>query len=167
MNACADRERWLARVVDGTADLLTDAERAALDAHLAICAGCRDALEDQRFVSGLLRSRPPLRPSPAFAARLSSRLDDVSGWLGLLDWQAWTFRLAPVAVGLLLAAIYSGAGSPVESNAPSSPTLETWARDVADASSAASAVWQGDASPDALIESMLGVQQGREGGDVR
>lgn len=165
MNACADKERWLARMVDGTADVLTDAERAALDAHLATCAGCRDAFEDQRLVSVLLRSRPPLRPSPAFAARLSSRLDDVSGWLGLLDWQAWTLRLAPVAIGLLLAAIYSGAA--VESTAPSSPTLETWARDVSDASSAVSAVWQGEASPDALIETMLGVQQGREGRDVR
>ena len=29
MNACADKERWLARMVDGTADVLTDAERAA------------------------------------------------------------------------------------------------------------------------------------------
>ena len=99
MTSCRNTHGWLARLADEPSALLSAEERASAEQHLASCAECRAMLADQRFVARVLQSRPPLVPSPAFSSRLAARLDDVSGWLGLLDWQMWTYRLAPVAVG--------------------------------------------------------------------
>jgi hypothetical protein len=167
MNGCEDRQRLIVRLADGSPDAATPEELAAFEAHLTVCEACRTALADQRLVAGLLRTRPPLQPSPAFAARLSSRLDQVSGWLGLLDWQVWTFRLAPVALALFLAALFSAAGTSSESSAQATPTLETWAHAVPEPSSVTSALWQGETSPDALQDAMLGGTQVRDTSDVR
>ena len=165
MTACVDRHRMLARLADVTAaDAPTVGERAELEAHLAECAACRDALAEQRLVSTLLRSRPELVPSAAFARQLASRLDDASGWLGILDWQVWTFRLAPVAVVLALAALFAGTSATSD---VSPATIDTWTRSVAESSPGASAVWQDGTSPDSLIETMLTGTGAREAGDVR
>jgi len=168
--ACDDRQRWLARLADPVeSEVLTEAERAAIEAHLASCEPCRAALADQRFVAQALRARPALEPSPAFAARLAARLDDASGWLGLLDWRLWTFRLAPVALALFLVAVLSGASSTTtsETNEPTVATLDTWTRSVNESTPAA-AVWQDRTSSDALLETMLlGAATARENGDVR
>jgi anti-sigma factor RsiW len=152
----------LARLADDGPDGPGREERAELEAHLAECAACREALAEQRIVSAILRSRPALEPSPAFARRLASRLDDASGWLGILDWQTWTFRLAPVAIALAIASLFTGNGSTAD---VSTATLDAWTRSVAESSSVASAVWQEGTSSDALIETML--TGAREAGDVR
>jgi hypothetical protein len=163
MTTCADKHRVLARLADENGPGAPGAEeRAELEAHVAECAACHEALQEQRLVSAILRSRPALPPSPAFARRLSSRLDDASGWLGILDWQVWTFRLAPVAVALAIAALFAGTTPVPEA---SSATLDTWTHSVGEPSSAASAVWQEGTSSDALIETML--TGARETGDVR
>ncbi len=157
--ACEDRQRWLARLADTSAsDALTAADRAQIESHLQACESCRAALADQRYVAGVLSARPALEPSPAFAAALAARLDQASGWLGLLDWRLWTFRLAPIALAVLLFAVFSGS-SPT-SSAPvvtdsAVATLETWTRGVSESTSVASAVWQGRTSSDALLETML------------
>jgi anti-sigma factor RsiW len=167
MTGCDDKHRLLARLADeGAADALTAGERAAIDAHLAQCAECRAALDEQRLVAGILRARPALVPSAAFAVRLASRLDEVSGWLGILDWRVWTFRLAPVALALALAALFTGTASTPDG---STATLDAWTRSVAEPSSVASAVWQDGTSSDALLETMLtGSSAGqRENSDVR
>jgi anti-sigma factor RsiW len=167
MTACGDTHRMLARLADGSgADVPTVQERAELEAHLAECAECGAALEEQRLVSEILRSRPALAPSAAFARRLASRLDDASGWLGILDWRTWTFRLAPVAVALAIAALFAGTSSTPEA---STATLDAWTRSVAEPSSVASAVWQEGTSSDALLETMLTGAGGgtRETSDVR
>ena len=119
MTACGDKHRMLARLAGASeADAPTVEEQAELDAHLAECAACRAALDEQRLVAGMLRSRPVLVPSAAFSRALASRLDEASGWLGILDWRTWTFRLAPVAAVLAIAALLAGA----------SPTSEGWCR---------------------------------------
>lgn len=174
--ACGDRRGQLVRLGDAAgSDALTASDRAGLEAHLAQCADCRAALADQRVVAGALRSRPPLEPSPAFAANLAARLDDVSGWLGLLDWRMWTFRLAPVALAIFLIAVFAGSSSTRTAvTGPSAAesttaTLETWTRGVNESSSAAAAVWQDRTSSDALLETMLLGASGasREDVDVR
>jgi anti-sigma factor RsiW len=176
MTACNDRHRLLVRLVDEPAADVLSAED---EAHLAQCAECRAALDEQRLVAGILRSRPALRPSAAFAVRLASRLDEVSGWLGILDWRTWTFRLAPVALALALTALFTGtssssASSSAATDATSSTTtnatatLDAWIRGVAEPSSAASAVWQDGTSSDALLETMLSGSSGqREPTNVR
>jgi hypothetical protein len=166
MTACDDKHRLLARLVDeGAAEALTAAERRAIDVHLVQCGACRAALDEQRLVAGILRARPALVPSAAFAVRLASRLDDVSGWLGILDWRVWTCRLAPVALALGLAALFTGTSSARDG---SIGTLDAWTRSINEPSSVASAVWQDGTSSDALLETMLtGSSGGRENTDVR
>ena len=168
--SCGDRQRQLVRLADAAeSDALIAAERAELEAHLDHCPECRTALADQQFVAGVLRSRPALAPSPAFAANLAARLDEVSGWLGLLDWRAWTLRLAPIALVMVLLAVLAGASSaPTSSGETTTATLDTWTRGVNESSSVAAAVWQDRTSSDALLETMLlGSGASREGADVR
>ena len=167
MTACGDKHRMLARLADGSgADAPTVEEQAEIDAHLAECAACRRALDEQRLVANVLRSRPALVPTAAFSRRLASRLDEASGWLGILDWRTWTFRLAPVAAALAIAALLAGTSSTSEG---STTTLDAWTRGVGEPSSVASAVWQDGTSSDALIETMLTGAGGgtRETSDVR
>ena len=152
MKACDDTHRLLARAADDAASTLRPEESAALDLHLVECVECRAALDEQRLVAGMLGRRPALTPSAGFAARLATRLDEASGWLGILDWRAWTFRLAPVALAIGVAAFFAGGAS--TSEVPM-PTLEAWTRSVAEPSSEASAVWQDRTSSDALLDTML------------
>jgi len=167
MTACDDKLRLLVRLADeAAADTLTTGERAGIEAHLAACASCRAALDDQRVVAQILRSRPVLEPSRAFAVRLASRLDEVSGWLGILDWQAWTFRLAPVALALVVAAFFTATSSTTDG---SDATIEAWTRGVAEPASVASVVWQDGTTADVLLETVLTGSAGaeRENGIVR
>ena len=172
--ACDDRQGWLARMADpAESGALTAAERASLEAHLDRCAECRAALADQRFVASALRGRGRRSsPLPRLPAQLAARLDETSSWLGLLDWRVWTLRLAPVALAIFLAAVFSG--SPSTSTATTSgteitpATLDTWTHGVDESSSVASAVWQDRTSSDALIETMLlGSSMAREDANVR
>jgi Putative zinc-finger len=153
MTACDDKLRLLVRLADeAPAVALSAGERAAIEAHLLACESCRAALDDQRIVAQILRARPALEPAPAFAVRLASRLDELPGWLGILDWRAWTFRLAPVALGLVAAAFFSVTSWTTDR---SDATLEAWTRGVAEPASVASVVWQYGTSADALLETVL------------
>jgi hypothetical protein len=144
---CKEAVKFIARFADA-ADSLDVATRAGVDAHLEGCAACRTELDTQRVVSEWLRTRPADRVSPAFAARLAARLDDVSGWFGIADWRVWTLRLAPVAA-VLAAAIVLGS----ESSTPQSVTLEDWS--VGEATSSVSLLWRADVTSESLMETML------------
>jgi anti-sigma factor RsiW len=160
---CADIAQFIARRADDGESI--DAEvRARVDEHLAVCDSCRAALETQRNVSAVLRMRPADRVSPGFAAQLTARLDDASGWFGIADWRAWTLRLAPVAAALALAT-YLGLGG----STSSSTTVEEWTLGVND-STTASLLLQSDVSADSVMESMVTgeLPAAREGaGNVR
>ena len=115
---CEQVEPLLARAADG----MLDAEhRAAVDRHVAGCAACREALDAQRTARSLLAARPDTAVRPGFVTRVMANLpaqdpagafDDaaapVGDWLELLNWRAWTIRLAPVAATLLVAAAFGG-----------------------------------------------------------
>lgn len=55
MNACLDRRDAIHRLLD---DELDSAERAAFDAHLGSCAGCREMLAGLEATRAVLRALP-------------------------------------------------------------------------------------------------------------
>jgi anti-sigma factor RsiW len=150
MLSCVDANRLIARRADG--DRLDAPASAALDEHLAACAGCRDALAAQRAVADLLRARPADRVSPQFHARLSHRLDGEAGFFGLADWRAWTFRLAPAAAALALAGFLTA-----EQPSAAPLSLEEWAVSNTGSASTVSLLWDSQVSSDVVIQEMLGV----------
>ncbi len=81
-------------------DELGAEQRAACDAHLASCAGCRAAMEETRRLHLVLSQRAASEPSPQLLAEcrqaLSEALDrepEAAGWRGLL--QGWLLALNP------------------------------------------------------------------------
>jgi anti-sigma factor RsiW len=155
MMSCEDAHRLIARAADNDGGSVDRAEhtrqRLAFEAHLASCAVCRTALNEQREVVTILRSRPVQIPSREFETRLASRLDDASGWFGIVDARVWTFRLAPVAVILALVAVLGSYTSAVPS---STRPIEEWARNSVDSTSSASMLWQQDVNAESVLEIM-------------
>jgi hypothetical protein len=98
-------EEWLPLVLQAAENHLDDidaAERDRFETHLARCAGCRTALEDQRAVREVLTARSDEAVPHGFADRVVSRVTPSLRWVDVLSWRTWTYRLAPVATGLLL-----------------------------------------------------------------
>jgi anti-sigma factor RsiW len=142
-------------LVAAAADGMLDADRrAALDAHLSVCDGCRTALADQMAVRAWLTRTPPLVVPAGFAQRVRGRIDEGEGLLGVADFRVWTLRLATLAALLALAA-WLGLGAA----STSAPTASGFTPQRA-------ADWQRSVSGNALLEAAL--QPAREGeGDVR
>lgn len=157
---CADAEPLLAAAADGALD---DPRRARLDAHLAACASCRAALDDQRQVAAILASAVLDEVSPAFLARVNNRIDGADDWLEIVDFRAWTLRLAPIAATLALIAVLgigARASSSSSSSSSSSPATATTTASTFSPSNAAD--WDRDVPPNALLEAALR----RTGGDA-
>ena len=159
MLSCEDAHRLIARAADadavaddGRVDLAEEVrQRHALEAHLVSCAACRTALAEQRAVAAIVRSRPAQIPSPGFERVLAGRLDDLSGWFGIVDARVWTLRLAPVAAVLALVAML---GSYASTSQPSTQPIEDWARNSVDSTSSASLLWQQDVNAESVLEMM-------------
>ena len=99
-----------------------------LTAHLAECAECRQALDEQRTVVEVLATRKDARVPAGFAARVVSHVDVAGDWVDLLRWRIWTYRLAPVAAGLLLLAFVAIPGRGESTQVTGIPELaEVWA----------------------------------------
>ena len=158
---CGDAARLMVRRADG--DALDERTSAALEAHLAICASCQAELDSQRNVVAILRSRPVDSLSLQFASQLAQRLDDVSGWFGIADWRAWTFRLSPLAAALALVAFLSSSQTTSTANVD----LDKWMR--AGASGSAISLIEPDVTTDTLLETMLSGESApkEEGANVR
>ena len=148
---CPDCERLLARLADDPGGIGQD-DRGGLERHLASCASCRAALDDQRAVARVLGMRTPARIPAGFHARLSTQLDGDDAWLPIVNWRAWTVGLAPVAAALLLAAWLIPA--PESSSASDTVTFDAWAASNVQ-SSAAAAFLRPDTSGDSLLEVVL------------
>ena len=88
----------------------TGPDAAAIDAHLAACADCRDAFARLRDTLAAVEALPPEEPPPGFEARMWARIEPelhVSPWRRLLAWQTlWVPALA--AASLVLAAFAAG-----------------------------------------------------------
>lgn len=108
---CAAVEPLLVRAAEGTS---RPDEQARLDAHLASCAFCREALADQRAMRELLQSHPVDGARLGFDTRVMAAIraeaEGRSGsWLDALDFRRWTWRLVPVAAALALASVMTAA----------------------------------------------------------
>lgn len=104
---CDDLIPALLRAADGT---LPAGEQARLDAHLATCAACAEALADQRAMRGVLAATASTPVVTHVGARVMATLREeartaapAASWLDVLDWRRWTWRLAPLAAALALA----------------------------------------------------------------
>jgi len=102
---CEDRIPTLVHAADGT---LPAAERAALETHIATCAGCAEALADQQSMRRMLTvlAEEPVTTHVGVRVlaelRADARPSTVTGWLDTLDWRRWTWRLVPIAAALAL-----------------------------------------------------------------
>lgn len=103
---CKEMEAKLISYTDGRA---TDAERAAVERHIATCAACRARVAEFRGVWSALDQAPALEPSPSFDARLRQRIAAEprrSGWVAWLT--PWP-RLALAGAVIALLAVWVAA----------------------------------------------------------
>ena len=101
-HACEDYTGLLVRAADGALD---GQERSRLDAHLADCSRCAEAVQSQRVAREALASWTPMPASRDFAVRVLSQLDGQRPWFERWDFRQWTWRLAPLASGLAVATL--------------------------------------------------------------
>lgn len=118
--ACERMRPLILRSVDGG---LVGDDRAALDAHLAHCGSCREALADQGAVAGVLGELTLDHGPRDFASRVRERVAPRADLLDLVNWRAWTWRLMPVAALLGLLAWLPSAGGSGSIDA----VLDSWA----------------------------------------
>jgi len=155
MLTCDGAAPLLARLADGT---LAGGARAALDAHLAGCPRCRAELDGQLAVVAVLARRPAAPVPAGLAARIAAEVALEAGWLGVANWRGWSFRLAPVAAGLVLAALLWGgrtAAPAVDTTGSLTPIVETWMMGERDSLPATSVFWQQDITADTLLATVL------------
>ena len=149
---CTDADALIGRYADDPA-ALAPAERQPLELHLASCQGCRAGLEDQRQVARLLHARPPVEVSPAFAARLSARLEhEPQGLLALANWRIWTVSLTPLAAALVLVA-WLGGGTTQREASSTPDSFGLWAAPATADDQAA--VFLQSSTGDVLLEAVL------------
>lgn len=101
---CDDFIPALVRAADGA---LPDSERAALDAHLATCAACAEALADQQVMRQALTALAAGPATSAVGARVMASLraeaeSAGASWVDALDFRRWTWRLVPVVAALAI-----------------------------------------------------------------
>jgi anti-sigma factor RsiW len=154
---CADVAPLLAAEGDGSLDA---SRRDQLDAHLAACGACRRALEEQTSVAALLAQTLPADVGGELLARVNARIDREETVFGFVNYRAWTLRLAPVALALVLAALFAaGAQTPPTAATPApAGAAQTF-------TPASLADWERDVSANALLEAALPVFAG--GPDAR
>jgi len=99
---CKELESNAIEYLDGK---LAPAQRSAVEAHLAVCAACRERVHGFTQVMGLLDEWQSVQPSPFFQTRLATRLKEEaaspSGWARLCE--LYAFR--PAAASLFAAAL--------------------------------------------------------------
>jgi hypothetical protein len=117
-----------------------------------------DADDRDDPVALVLRTRSAPGVPPDFLVRVNAGIDEVSGWLGLANYRAWTLGLVPAAAALALVAVLwtpAGVPSTPSTAAPSLPSSASF-------SPASRSDWQRDVSPDALLDAALHRTQGRD-----
>lgn len=131
-------ERWLPALMEAADDRLDDVSRSDRDglmAHLEDCAACRLALQEQRAVRDALTTRADAEVPAGFTARVLSAVDlaPSSSWVDMLRWRTWTYRLVPVATGLLLLGLVTARSTPTQADSAAesavglSELAEAWA----------------------------------------
>ena len=151
---CDESMRLLARRLDGRA---SEDDDARLEQHLGSCASCREAAAVQKDVARALASRPDAPIAPAFAERVSRRLDEPPGWFAVADWRWLSVRLAPITVLLLVAAgvVVEYERAQAAQSVSLSSAIETAATGSGDRVPVSSIVWQPDVNADSLMLTVL------------
>lgn len=102
-------DEWLQRAAAYALGALDADERAALEAHLVWCAGCREEVRSfDRTVAALACSAPPLEPD----VRIRRRIGDLAGRVPLARRPmpaAWWLAAASLAVATAVGAYALGA----------------------------------------------------------
>lgn len=153
--SCDDVGPLLLRRLEGR---LEGDDRHRLASHLEHCAECREELQAQEAVAATLSSRPLAEVSPGFASRVMAAVEPAPAWLDMLNWRAWTFRLAPVAAALVLVA--SLGYGPTEAAEPMefADLVAEWVVEDNDETSPAFALfWEDDVDDETLLEAVLTV----------
>jgi anti-sigma factor RsiW len=105
---CGHTEKRLISYLDGK---LTVAERRQFEAHVAVCAACRERAEGFRSVWDVLDELPALEPSPAFDSSVRARVQQEPR-AGFWSWIMPSPRLAFAATALLVASIWLSSFQP-------------------------------------------------------
>ncbi len=149
---CDDLIPALVRAADGSLDVLPADERARLQAHLATCVSCADALADQMSMRQALATLAAEPVDTFVGTRVMANLRGeapVTTWLESLDWKRWTWRLVPVAAVLAIAV-----GS-VAANTATNATNATDTTDTTDVMPASSALVTGEVGGNDLLTLLL------------
>jgi anti-sigma factor (TIGR02949 family) len=93
---CSDVAKYLSPYVDGE---LKAQDRAHVEAHLAQCPQCAEALEQLKALSGLFSQAERFQAPVGFSARIMEKIDSNSSF-GFTFWPMFT-RFAGVAAILL------------------------------------------------------------------
>ena len=157
-------DTWLPMLLVAAEDRLDEldvTERDRLTAHLARCTDCRDALDEQRAVRAVLTTRRDAPVPAGFATRVAAQVTIDSSWIDLLQWRTWSFRLAPLAAGLLLvAAVTARSASSANEAAGLADLAEVWAfgGQGTDAQPAFTILGQDGMSGDILLDTILSAE---------
>jgi hypothetical protein len=110
-----EHREWTTKLSDYLADELGPSERAALDAHLVACAGCRGALADlQRIVAdagALAEVQPPTDLWAGIAAGMRAERDVLPFPDRARDPAAYTLRLSPAKLAAAAVVLVALSGS--------------------------------------------------------
>ena len=105
---CGDYIGLLVRAAD---DSLDAAGRARLDAHMLTCETCRSAFDSQQTAHVMLAGAFDVDAPLGFTTRVLAHLERDRPWLDRFDFRRWTWRVSPLAAGLVLVAWIVAAGS--------------------------------------------------------
>jgi len=153
---CEEMTTLLARAAD---DALVAGDAARLDAHLATCPSCREALADQRAMRELMQTYPVQGARLGFDTRVMAAIraeaeGRARSWIDSLDFRRWTWRLVPVAAALALTvAVVTERDSVVSQTSDDTSITSEAAED--DALPVSSALWSESVSESSLLSLML------------
>ena len=150
---CDEIAPLIARGADG---ILDGDQQQVVARHLETCSACREMLEEQQLVARMLSQRPDVDPPVGLVGRVITSVDASPTWFDVVNWRVWTFRLAPVAVALLvIASLNLGPSTQVEPAELLDLATGWLGDDTAEELPAFSLFWQEDATDDALLDAVL------------
>jgi anti-sigma factor RsiW len=146
----------IVRAADGSLDA---ARHGRLEEHLASCGECREALETQVAMRALVMTRPEQQASREFAARVRAQLPAGNrSWIDGWDFRVWTWRLAPVAAIVLVAAFAVARRAPVPIAPLASGATSISSAVVSADAPVSSALWSASVSDTSVLSLMIYAQ---------